>query len=237
VDFKKKIWDSGNKAKHIVVQVDFSKGEIQQAKNIANLKAQYINVHNPGGIERSEEIIRNRIVAGKLADSAVLKLLTQAIVRRKLLWQISEYDQVRTDGFRNHDLHDLLITYGQGSRMEIEIRSSFSYRLMPEDKIVKNCQLMAGIHLLTSLQRNIMTGIGKLFTTCDLETLNLNRSGLRLKCLKIVLNLGRLLHLLLVVRARVCLKTIPYPAIALTKMGLIIGLSLPFVTALIVKRC
>lgn len=137
MNLTRKTWVCDNAPAQIVVQTDFTLADIQRAQHVADQKMQYINVHNPGGIRRSLEIIRNRITAGKLADAAVLELLTQAVARRNLQLQIYEYDQVRTDGFRNPDQYDLLITDSQSRNAEIEIRSSFSYRLLPQDKIVK----------------------------------------------------------------------------------------------------
>lgn len=137
MNLTRKTWECENAAAQIVVQVDFTQAEIRQAQHVADQKMQYTNEHNPGGIQRSPEIIRNRITAGKLADAAVLELLMKAVARRNLPWQIKEYDQIRTDGFRNPDQYDLLITDGQNRSAEIEIRSSFSYRLLPQDKIVK----------------------------------------------------------------------------------------------------
>jgi hypothetical protein len=120
----------------MVVKVDFENSDIQQAKYVADRKMNYVDVHSPGGIKRRPEIIRSRIIAGKLADAAVFELLTQSLKRRSLNWQLKEYDKIRNDDFQFPDPYDLLIIDAHGKSAEIEVRSSFAYRLLPQEKIV-----------------------------------------------------------------------------------------------------
>lgn len=137
MEFKKVKWPCDSGISQVVVQVSFDRSDIQRAQHIAAQKMLYIDVHSPGGMERAPEIIRNRIVAGKLADAAVLELITLSIQKRKSTWRIEEYDETRNDGFEFPDQYDLLVVDDHGDKFEIEVRSSFAYRLIPEEKIVK----------------------------------------------------------------------------------------------------
>ncbi|WP_198527904.1 hypothetical protein [Xanthomonas citri] len=107
---------------------------------MAEAKVSFINAHNPGGILRPPGIIRNRIIAGKLADSAVLSMIQQCISHWGLsdLLAVREYDKNRSDNFENPDPYDLeLINLKTLETKTIEVRSSFCYRLAPVSKIVE----------------------------------------------------------------------------------------------------
>ncbi len=120
---------------HVVMRVDFSNHDIDQARQIAEQKIQYINVHSPGGVKRTPEIVRSRIIAGKLADYAVKELLIKEIELRGSQISVREYDEIRSDEFRKPDLYDLQIIGNQNTR-DVEVRSSFSYILSDEKRII-----------------------------------------------------------------------------------------------------
>jgi len=133
-------WPGSGKSAHSVVEVIFDSQDIDSAIAIADAKVNYINVHNPGGIHRSPEVIKNRIIAGKLADSAVLAMIKQCIIHWGLAdsFVVREYDQNRTDGFKNPDPYDLeLVDLKCGMMKTIEVRSSFCYKLSPVQKIIE----------------------------------------------------------------------------------------------------
>lgn len=133
-------WPCSGIANHSVVEVEFDSGDIRSAADVAEAKVQFINAHNPGGIRRPPGIIKNRIIAGKLADSAVLSMIQRCITHWGLsdLLAVREYDKHRSDNFENPDPYDLeLVNLGTQEIRTIEVRSSFCYRLAPASKIVE----------------------------------------------------------------------------------------------------
>lgn len=143
MQFTGRKWKCGDNSDHCVIEVAFDAADIANAVNVANMKVQYINVHNPGGIRRSSNVIRNRIVAGKLADAAVAELLTLRLAKSNLsqVFAVTEYDKNRTDGFQLPDPYDLLVTNQGAASQTIEVRSSFCYRLAPANKIVQKLSI------------------------------------------------------------------------------------------------
>lgn len=131
-----KKWQCANKTPHYVVETIFDLQDITKAIKVADSKVNHINVHNPGGLKRSPDVIHNRIVAGKLADSAVFELLRRRIASSHLNSSIIEYDEIRNDGFVNVDPYDLLLQKQDGTIELIEVRSSYCYKLAPEQKII-----------------------------------------------------------------------------------------------------
>lgn len=134
--FSAKKWKCEGDKDHVVIEVAFDASDIKAASDVADAKVGFINVHNPGGIRRSPSVIRNRIIAGKLADAAVADLLNQRIAKSGLPFSVNEYDKFRTDSFAHPDPYDLELVK-PGNTETIEVRSSFCYRLAPPDKIVK----------------------------------------------------------------------------------------------------
>ena len=133
-------WPCTGNSPHSVVVATFNANDIRHAVAIAEAKVNFINVHNPGGIIRSPGVIKNRIIAGKLADSAVLAMIEQCIAYWGLSDQyaVREYDMHRSDNFVNPDPYDLeIINFSTKEIKTIEVRSSFCYRLAPASKIVE----------------------------------------------------------------------------------------------------
>lgn len=137
-------WPCAGIANHMVVEATFDLHDIKAATSIADAKIHFINAHNPGGILRAPDVIKNRIIAGKLADTAVLEMITQCIDYWGLRssFAVREYDQCRTDNFENPDPYDLeLINLKTQEIQSIEVRSSFCYRLAPITKIVEKLSI------------------------------------------------------------------------------------------------
>ncbi|WP_426319746.1 hypothetical protein [Pseudoduganella sp. R-43] len=133
-------WPCSGVVNHSVVEVNFDQNDIDSAIAVADAKVQFINAHNPGGIRRSPEVIKNRIIAGKLADSAVLTMISQCISHWGMtnVYDVSEYDKNRADNFENPDPYDLELTNLRTQATQtIEVRSSFCYKLAPVSKIVE----------------------------------------------------------------------------------------------------
>jgi hypothetical protein len=141
MQFIPETWKCEDGHDHNVIKVNFDLQDISRAGSIADKKIDHIDAHNPGGRLREAGVIRNRIIAGKLADAAVLTFLRQEANSHKLNWQFTEYDQARTDDFCNPDPYDLLMIDSQGQQTTIEIRSSFCYRLSPYNKIAKKLSI------------------------------------------------------------------------------------------------
>ena len=142
--FSEKSWKCEGLADQAVIEVIFDFKDIENAAKVADAKVQFINAHNPGGIRRSPDIIRNRIIAGKLADAAVTRLLQDRVTKLGLTGQITitEYDQTRSDGFEHPDPYDLELQRTLSNKLEtIEVRSSFCYRLAPPEKIVQKLSI------------------------------------------------------------------------------------------------
>lgn len=140
--FKHLKWGCTEGREYSVFRVSFDANDINTALAIANSKMHYINIHSPGGVRRSPEIIRSRIVAGKLADAAVFRLINGMIRKYNLSsrYAVHEYDSDRTDGFRNPDPYDLTLESASDIE-EIEVRSSFSYRLRNPDRIIQKMSI------------------------------------------------------------------------------------------------
>lgn len=143
MEFTARTWKCEENNDHCVIEVAFDKSDIAAAIAVADAKVQFINVHNPGGIKRSPTVIRNRIIAGKLADAAVGALLERRIAKSSLerVFGVREYDKSRTDGFQHPDPFDLELTKDDAAPLTIEVRSSFCYRLAPADKIIKKLSI------------------------------------------------------------------------------------------------
>lgn len=143
MQFTPRKWKCEGNIDHYVIEVSFDASDIADAVHVADAKVQFINVHNPGGIKRPPEIIRNRIIAGKLADAAVAALLKLRIAKSNLtqVFDVNEYDKNRNDGFQHPDPYDLELTRQGEASQTIEVRSSFSYKLAPVDKIVKKLSI------------------------------------------------------------------------------------------------
>ncbi|MBA3240578.1 MAG: hypothetical protein H0T60_05055 [Acidobacteria bacterium] len=125
---------------HTVVRADFNTDDINKATHIADQKVRHINVHSPGGIKRPPEVIHSRIIAGKLADYAVARLLRAKARERKVGVEISEYDEAREDDFRNPDPYDLRCSAAERV-WDVEIRSSFSYKISNPRNIINKLSI------------------------------------------------------------------------------------------------
>lgn len=133
-------WPCQGATDHMVTEVIFEHDDMTKAIQVATAKMHYTNSHNPGGIARPPEVIKNRIVAGKLADFAVAEMISQCINSWSLEddFQILEYDNCRTDNFKYGDPYDLALKNKRSQQAQtIEVRSSFCYRLAPVTKIIE----------------------------------------------------------------------------------------------------
>ena len=140
MELLEKTWYCADRLAHNVIQVVFDDTDIKQAAWIADQKLQYVNVHSPGGIVTLRNIIRSRIISGKLADHCVKQFLNSTISSRGLALAIQEYDEIRTDNWKNHDFFDLQITSSLSQR-DIEVRSSFSYILAQPERIIQRLSI------------------------------------------------------------------------------------------------
>lgn len=130
------IWQCENRSPHQVIRADFWVDDIAQALAVADGKLKYINAHSPGGIKRSPAVIRSRSIAGKLADYSVKQVLLNEIAAKNPDLQVQEYDEIRTDNFQQPDKYDLRIIDAKAA-WDVEIRSSFCYKLRDEKKIIQ----------------------------------------------------------------------------------------------------
>ncbi len=129
-------WQSTTTGKIFVVGiVQFESIDIERATFIVNKKISHVDIHSPAGIKRSRDVIFSRLLAGKLADHAVEFLLKSCISKNDLNYKIQEYDSVRNDNFLNPDPYDILIV-GSNFNYEIEVRSSFCYRLKDKELLI-----------------------------------------------------------------------------------------------------
>ncbi|SFO44962.1 hypothetical protein SAMN05428984_4297 [Sphingomonas sp. OK281] len=111
------------------VEVLFEPEDLVGPMRMAELKVDMINVHSPRGHARPRDVRLRRLVAGKLADHAVRYLLARFMRRRATDWRVEEYDEIRTDNFRDSDPWDLRCV-GPGNRsILLEVRSSFVHWL------------------------------------------------------------------------------------------------------------
>jgi hypothetical protein len=116
--------------------VNFDQNDINQAAAIAAQKLAHINIHSPAGRPRPPQVIRSRIIGGKLADAAVKEWLQQRITMRASGHNLYEYDLIRDDNFVNPDEFDLCLAKDGEEPTDIEVRSSFCYRLAPVDNML-----------------------------------------------------------------------------------------------------
>lgn len=136
MNFTGKKWYCVNGKIHYVVETVFDREDIAKAIEVANMKLSHINAHSPGGVQRSKDVIKSRIIAGKLADTAVCALLKRQIEKYDIKAKIYEYDDIRSDKFINPDPYDLVLQHYNGREELIEVRSSYCYKLAPENKII-----------------------------------------------------------------------------------------------------
>lgn len=141
--FQTKKWSCGNNRPHNVIKVIFEDEDIFRAQKVANAKLEYIDVHSPSGNIRQTKVIKNRIIAGKLADASVARLIQNRINKQgsAVPYGIEEYDQSRTDDFKQPDPYDLLLTTPKGHTQTIEVRSSFSYLLARPELIIQKLSI------------------------------------------------------------------------------------------------
>lgn len=88
-----------------------------------------VNPHSSGGQFRNEEIRTNKLLGGLLVEHAFLNLFDRLAVKHKVPFEIidSSFTQdgdLESMGFNQIDI-DLLLNQ---SKLEIEVRSSFSYK-------------------------------------------------------------------------------------------------------------
>lgn len=130
-------WKSKKSNKiHLVVEVSFDTQDIENARQIVHKKIDYVDVHSPAGVEREEDVIKCRLLAGKLADHAVKYAIEQSIGHYASEHKVIEYDLIRTDQFKNPDPFDLAVQFEQNELVELEVRSSFCYKLGPLSNII-----------------------------------------------------------------------------------------------------
>jgi hypothetical protein len=126
-------WNCPNKEFHYAAVVHLSKSQIDRATAVATRKSPFVNIHSPGGLARDQSIMHSRIVAGKLADYAVLTLLTRRVALLNMPVELIEYDNVRSDDFKQPDLFDIQVK--AAATFDVEVRSSFCYKVADPAKI------------------------------------------------------------------------------------------------------
>lgn len=117
------------------VRVSFNEEDIARARHLAARKVNLVDIHSPGGDRRSHDVRLRRLVAGKLADHAVAQLLTLYYARNAPLFWVQEYDDVRTDQFKQPDPWDLRCIDPKGNSRMVEVRSSFVHRLNNAERL------------------------------------------------------------------------------------------------------
>lgn len=136
MNIQPKKWNYGHQWNDFVVGVvTFDRNDIDDARVFVEKKIEYVDVHSPAGVVRNIDVIRSRLLAGKLADHAVAAILQSAFRKNGLYAEVQEYDAVRTDDFREPDPYDLAIIATSG-KYELEVRSSFCYKLAPVENII-----------------------------------------------------------------------------------------------------
>ncbi|OMO20925.1 hypothetical protein [Vibrio lentus] len=129
-------WSFGNQSKDFLIGVvTFCHADIAAAADIVEKKIKYVDVHSPAGVARNIDVIRSRLLAGKLADHAVAGLIEKAIKKKGIDCRVQEYDAIRDDDFKKPDPYDLALV-SEGGFFELEVRSSFCYKLAPLENII-----------------------------------------------------------------------------------------------------
>ncbi|EKP0299518.1 hypothetical protein [Aeromonas veronii] len=132
---EREVWKTQNGKDFAIGVVKFDSVDVARALDIVKKKIDHVNVHSPAGIKRNNEVIESRLLAGKLADHAVEYLINKCIIKKNLPFIVQEYDSVRCDNFISPDPYDILV-YGNNMRYEVEVRSSFCYRLRDKESIL-----------------------------------------------------------------------------------------------------
>ena len=111
------------------IRASFDERDMERARYFAERKVDLVDVHSPGGDPRPRDVRLRRLVAGKLADHAVLHLMTRFYAKHEPGFMVEEYDQIRTDQFERPDPWDLRCIDPQGNELLVEVRSSFVHRI------------------------------------------------------------------------------------------------------------
>lgn len=122
-------WTNAGFGKHFVTRVDFDASDIGEAFNIAKAKLFHTNSYDPNGVAREHRVMESRLVAGELADQAVLSILNDFYLSNNQQYDAIEYDSIRQDNFTNSAPYSILIRHLGNSIKTVEVRSSFCYRL------------------------------------------------------------------------------------------------------------
>ena len=120
------------------IRVVFDRDDLDCARQVAIRKVDLVNVDSPGGSPRNRDVRLRRLVAGKLADHAVRRILERYYRKNGKRWAVEEYDEVRTDGFRDADPWDLRCFDDTGRSLLVEVRSSFVHRLNSAYRLQNN---------------------------------------------------------------------------------------------------
>jgi len=147
-------WLTTNKLKFKIIKAIFEKKDIEEAKKIALAKFKFTNPNDPSGNARSDDTIYNRHCAGKLADFAVKHLINKKFEVSGSPLLCVDYDEIRTDNFKEPDLFDLAIYSEDSKKIEIEVRSSFCYRIKNPQEIINKMSIIGPYTASHKLKEN-----------------------------------------------------------------------------------
>lgn len=134
-------WLSSHFTPHTVSEVILGTQEIQDAYTVAQQKVFHTNVYDPSGKTRAHAEMLSRLVAGELADRAVLELLNTHFQQNSMNCVAEEYDSVRTDRFVDTSPYSIHIKRNGEVDKYIEVRSSFCYRIPRPDTMISKLSM------------------------------------------------------------------------------------------------
>ncbi|MDR6144891.1 hypothetical protein QE363_000684 [Sphingomonas sp. SORGH_AS870] len=120
------------------IRAVFDGDDLDRARHIAMRKVDLVNVNSPGGSPRERDVRLRRLVAGKLADHAVRRILERYYQKNEMRWTVEEYDEIRADDFQDADPWDLRCFDDTGRCLLVEVRSSFVHWLKSADRLRNN---------------------------------------------------------------------------------------------------
>jgi hypothetical protein len=115
---------------HEIRKVQFSAGDLAQARTQAEAKVPFTNANNPAARTRTTLQVRNSQLLGTLADLACANLISDFFTARNVPLSVQRYDDIRTDRFQNPHPYSIRVLGPRNTcHADIEVRSSVCNRI------------------------------------------------------------------------------------------------------------
>lgn len=125
-----------------LLKVDFYYAHdiFERAFSTAMYKSEHISIFDPSGTARSKDEVISQNFMGALADLVCYRLIGSYFKKNRFNIDVVRYDDVRIDGFKNHDQYDLKVVNAYKEEY-VEVRSSVCVK-MPLSSMVKKWHML-----------------------------------------------------------------------------------------------